>query len=47
MLDGSGYISFDVLDWLTEQQVPLIRIDWKGEVVSVLAGSGFSADRTK
>jgi len=47
MLDGSGSISFDVLDWLAEQRVPLIRIDWKGEVVSVLASSGFSADQAK
>src|SRR5260370_24700674 len=47
MLDGSGCISFDVLDWLAEQRVPLVRINWKGEVVSVLAGSGFSADQAK
>jgi CRISPR-associated endonuclease Cas1 len=47
VLDGSGCLSFDVLDWLSEQQVSLVRINWKGEVVSVLAGSGFSADRSK
>jgi CRISPR-associated endonuclease Cas1 len=47
MLDGSGSISFDVLDWLAEQRVALIRIDWKGEVVSVIAGSGFAADQAK
>jgi CRISPR-associated protein Cas1 len=47
MLDGSGSISFDVLDWLGEQRVALIRIDWKGEVVTVLASSGFSADQAK
>jgi CRISP-associated protein Cas1 len=46
-LDGTGCISFDVLDWLAEQQVSLVRINWKGEVVSVLASSGFSADRAK
>jgi CRISP-associated protein Cas1 len=45
MLDGSGCISFDVLDWLAEQRVPLVRISWQGEVVSVLADSGFAADR--
>lgn len=42
MLDGSGSISFDVLSWLSEQRVPLVRIDWRGEVVSVVAGSGFA-----
>jgi CRISPR-associated protein Cas1 len=47
MLDGSGCVSFDVLDWLAEQRVPLVRISWQGEIVSVLAGSGFAADREK
>jgi CRISPR-associated endonuclease Cas1 len=47
MLDGSGCVSFDVLDWLAEQGVSLVRISWEGEVVSVLAGSGFAADREK
>jgi CRISPR-associated protein Cas1 len=28
VLDGSGCISFDVLDWLAEQRVPLVRINW-------------------
>jgi CRISPR-associated endonuclease Cas1 len=47
MLDGSGSISFDVLDWLAEQHVSLIRIDWRGNVVSVLTGTGFAADPAK
>jgi CRISP-associated protein Cas1 len=47
MLDGSGCISFDVLDWLAEQRVSLVRIDWQGNVVSVLAGTGFAADPAK
>jgi len=42
MLDGSGSLSFDVLAWLSEQNIPLMRIDWKGEVVSVIGGSGFA-----
>src|ERR1700761_2728809 len=32
LLDGSGSISFDVLSWLAEQRVSLIRIDWKGDI---------------
>jgi CRISP-associated protein Cas1 len=44
MLDGSGSISFDVLAWLSEQNVPLIRVDWQGNVQSVLANSGYSAN---
>jgi hypothetical protein len=47
LLDGSGSISFDVLDWLAEQEVPLIRISWTGEVVTVIGGNGYSADRDK
>lgn len=47
MLDGSGSISFDVLTWLSEQGVSLIRIDWRGHVVSVLGATGFAADQKK
>jgi CRISP-associated protein Cas1 len=41
LLDGSGSVSFDVLSWLNEQNVSLIRIDWKGEIVCVVAASGY------
>ena len=37
LLDGSGSISFDVLSWLAEQKISLIRIDWKGDIVAVAA----------
>ena len=47
MLDGSGALSFDVLTWLAQQGVALIHIDWKGEVLSVMAASGYAADRRK
>ena len=40
MLDGSGSISFDVLAWLGEQNIPLIRIGWQGDVISTIGGSG-------
>ena len=35
VLDGSGILSFDVLSWLLEQNVPLIRINWRGEVSGI------------
>ena len=35
VLDGSGTLSFDVLSWLLEQNVPLIRINWRGEVSGI------------
>src|ERR1700757_1320738 len=46
VIDGSGSVSFDVLAWLSEQAIPLIQIDWRGNVVSVLAsGYGFNPER--
>src|SRR3984885_8759249 len=45
LLDGSGSVSFDVLSWLAEQKVSLIRIDWKGDIVCVAGTSGYSANR--
>ena len=44
LLDGSGIISFDVLSWLAEQKITLIRIDWKGDIVCVAGASGYSAN---
>jgi hypothetical protein len=44
LLDGSGSVSFDVLSWLNEQNVSLIRIDWKGEIVCVAGASRYSAN---
>ncbi len=43
VLDGSGSLSFDVLSWLSEQGVPLVRINWRGEVVTAL-GAGYVTD---
>jgi CRISP-associated protein Cas1 len=44
LLDGSGSVTFDVLSWLAEQKVRLIRIDWKGDIVCVASASGYSAN---
>ena len=43
MLDGSGSITFDVLTWLNEQKVPLVKIDWTGNAVTVISGDSFAA----
>ena len=40
MLDGTGSLSFDVLAWLAEQNIPLIRIGWQGDVISTVGGAG-------
>ena len=43
VIDGSGTLSFDVLSWLSEQNVPLTRINWRGEVTTAL-GAGHAID---
>jgi CRISP-associated protein Cas1 len=47
LLDGSGTLSFDVLTWLSQQGVVLVRICWNGNIATVATGSGFAADRAK
>jgi CRISP-associated protein Cas1 len=47
VLDGSGSITFDVLSWLNQQRVPLVKIDWTGNVVTVASGESFAASRER
>ncbi|WP_417494474.1 CRISPR-associated endonuclease Cas1 [Maricaulis sp.] len=47
LVDGSGEISLDAIDWLAEQDISLIRLRWDGRVVSVVGQSGYSADPDK
>jgi CRISPR-associated protein Cas1 len=44
LLDCSGGISLDVLSWLAEQNIPLIQINWKGQIICVAGASGYSAN---
>ncbi len=46
VLDGDGGLSFDVLAWLSAQQIPLVRIDWRGAIVVVAGGTGYAIDRS-
>jgi CRISPR-associated protein Cas1 len=39
VVDGSGGLSFDVLTWLAGHQIPLIQIDWRGNVVTLVGQS--------
>lgn len=43
-VDGSGGLSFDALDWLASQSVPLIRLDWRGNVQASIGHIGYAAD---
>ena len=47
LLDGSGSISFDVLDWLSEQSIALARINWSGDIAIVASNNGFASDQSK
>jgi CRISPR-associated protein Cas1 len=40
VLDVDGSLSFDALSWLATHDVPLVHINWRGEVVNVVGGSG-------
>ncbi len=40
LLDVDGGISFDALAWLSSQNVPLVQINWRGEVLHVTGGTG-------
>jgi len=43
ILDGDGSITFNALEWLSEQGVSLVQINWRGEVVCTSA-SDYSAN---
>ena len=47
ILDGSGAVTFDVLDWLCVQDIPLIRIDWQGRVIAIGSASVYGAAQKK
>ena len=47
IVDGSGNITLDALDWLTEQRVDLIRLKWDGRLITMAGTGGYSANRQK
>jgi CRISPR-associated endonuclease Cas1 len=47
LLDGSGTLSFDVLAWLGEQGIALVRLTWTGEIAIAGGGFGYAADPAK
>lgn len=44
VLDGAGGLSFQVLSWLSAQSVPLIQVDWQGNVLNVAGDQGRAVD---
>jgi CRISPR-associated protein Cas1 len=47
VLDGSGDITLDAIDWLATQRIPLIRLRWNGRFASVLSSGGQAAEASK
>jgi CRISPR-associated protein Cas1 len=39
IVDGNGNITLDALGWCAEQNVPLVRIDWRGNVTTVVGNN--------
>lgn len=46
-LDCSGSISFSVMNWLQEQDIDLVHLNWQGEIVTTTSKTGYSADIEK
>jgi CRISPR-associated protein Cas1 len=44
ILDGSGGISLDALNWMSGQKIIFAQLNWQGEINNVGGGSGYSAD---
>jgi CRISPR-associated endonuclease Cas1 len=44
VLDCDGSISLDVLAWLSRHTIPLVQINWRGEVTSVVGNYGTPID---
>lgn len=47
VIDGSGEITMDALDWLAAQNVSLIRLRWDGQFISVVSAGGQAASFEK
>lgn len=44
ILDGSGGISFDALNWMSDQRIILVQLNWQGEVNNCGGEIGFCAN---
>lgn len=47
LIDGSGTLSFAVLDWLREQEASLVRITWDGKGTIAVGGEGSPTNSDK
>lgn len=44
LVGASGSISLPVISWLNQQEIPLVILNWQGEIVSVIGNSQTAAD---
>jgi CRISPR-associated protein Cas1 len=47
VLDGSGDISMDAIDWIGRHKIPLIRVRWDGQFASIVSSGGQAASPDK
>jgi CRISP-associated protein Cas1 len=47
VIDGSGDITLEAIDWLATQRVPLIRLRWNGQFASIITTGGQAAAASK
>ena len=47
VLDGSGDISMDAIDWIGRHDIPLIRLRWDGQFASIISSGGQAASPDK
>ena len=44
ILDSDGGISFDALNWMSEQNIEFVRLNWRGEITNVGGRSGYAGN---
>jgi CRISPR-associated endonuclease Cas1 len=44
ILDASGGISFDALNWMSEQEISLVQLNWRGRINLISGPTGYSAN---
>lgn len=47
VIDGSGEITMDAIDWLARHRVPLVRIRWDGQFSAIVTSGGQAANSSK
>src|SRR5882762_7186563 len=47
VIDGSGDITMDAIDWLARHRVPLTRIRWDGQFATIITSGGQAARADK